>query len=201
VLIERVSSTQPLRKPDPVSSIPRLAIRTTPRPGESLPSVLLRLSNANGYHAIETLRRLTRVPRTFLTRPGNMENVLLVGGITAAAELEKRSYWPASIEQRLKFGRSSISKLHVDLPYSKVCPSCLEVLGIGRQVWDLRVVTTCWGHECYLLDQCVECGLGLTWRRHRLLGCDCGVHSRVWRAEEHRRGNCFLLVGRGSSDQ
>lgn len=74
----------------------------------------------------------------------------------------------------IRFVGATVSTVDINLIHPKVCPSCLEENGIARQVWDLRVVTVCWRHGCYLVDQCSECRSRLRWRRKRLLHCDCG---------------------------
>jgi hypothetical protein len=157
-----------------MSPTARLVIRSSPRQDESLLGFLLRVSDANCYPGVGALLRLANLPRTFLTRPCALQDLAsLLGGTVSLSQLEKWSYWPA-VPKGIKFISSTVSPVDINLIHPKVCPACLEESGIARQVWDLRIVATCWRHECYLVDHCSECGSRLTWRRKRLLRCDCG---------------------------
>lgn len=160
-----------------MSSKARLVIRSALRPGESLRGFLLRASEANCYPGAGALARLANLPRTFVTRPCAFQELAhLFGGAVPYRLLEDRSYWPAAQGKRIKFGEAIVSAVDINLIHPKVCPGCLQECGFARQVWDLRIVTTCWRHGCYLVDHCSECGRRLTWSRKRLLSCDCGSY-------------------------
>ncbi|WP_071915776.1 TniQ family protein [Bradyrhizobium japonicum] len=158
-----------------MNSTARLVIRSAPRVGESLLGFLLRVSDANHYSSAGALVQLANLPRTFLTRPCSLRDLTsLLGDVVSTSELEKLSYWRTGIKSRIKFAGTTVSTVDIDGIYPKVCPTCLEEDGIARQMWDLRTITSCWRHGCYLVDNCSECGSRLTWRRRRLLQCDCG---------------------------
>lgn len=158
-----------------MSSTARLVIRSIPRRGESLLGFLLRVSDANRYSGVGALSRLAHLPRTFLSRPCALQDLTSVlGDVVSSKQIEQWSYWRASPKKGVTFGETTVSTVDINLIHPKVCPACLEESGIARQAWDLRVVTTCWRHGCYLVDHCSECSSRLTWGRKRLLQCDCG---------------------------
>lgn len=158
-----------------MSSTERLVMRSVPRAGESLLGFLLRLSEANHCAGVAALVGLTNLPRTFQTRPCALRGLVsILGGTVSSGELEERSYWRAAPRSGIRFVGATVSTVDINLIHPKVCPNCLEESGIARQVWDLRVMTVCWRHGIYLVDQCSECGTRLGWRRKRLLHCDCG---------------------------
>lgn len=150
-------------------------VRSGLNPDESLLGLLLRVSEANGYPGVRGLRQLANLPRTFLTRPCEWEGLAsLLGDVVSPGELADRSYQSASQGKGKKFVGATVSTVDLNLIHPKICPVCLSECGIARRVWDLRLVTTCWRHGCYLVDGCSQCGSRLTWRRKRLLQCDCG---------------------------
>ncbi|TYO61770.1 hypothetical protein FXV83_36315 [Bradyrhizobium hipponense] len=162
-----------------MSSTARLVMRSTPRLGESLLGFLLRVSDVNCCTGVPALLRLANLPRTFLTRPCVLKDLAsILGGAISLNELEERVYWRAAPKKGIKFVRATVSTVDVNFTHPRVCPACLEEEGIVRQVWDLRVVTACWRHGFYLVDHCSQCGSRLTWRRKRLLQCDCGSELR-----------------------
>lgn len=158
-----------------MSSTARLVVRPVPRQGESLLGFLLRAADANCYSGLAKLLRLANLPRTFVTRPCELRDLAsLFGEAISPSQLEELSYWPVVPSDGVKFAGTTVSSVDINFIHPKVCPACLEEGGVARQVWDLRVVTTCWRHGCYLVDHCSECGSRLAWRRKRLLQCDCG---------------------------
>ncbi|WP_224517075.1 TniQ family protein [Bradyrhizobium barranii] len=158
-----------------MSSTAQLVVRSAPRVGESLLGFLLRVSDANHYSGAGALVQLANLPRTFLTRPCSLQNLTsLLGDVVSTSQLEALSYWRNGTKNGIKFAGTTVSTVDVNGIHPKVCPTCLREDGIARQMWDLRTVTSCWRHGCYLVDHCSECGSRLTWRRRRLLRCDCG---------------------------
>ncbi|MDD5249118.1 MAG: TniQ family protein [Rhodocyclaceae bacterium] len=58
--------------------------------------------------------------------------------------------------------------------HARFCPQCLQASGYWQFGWELLFADACPIHGIWLIDACSSCGQALTWRRARLLRCDCG---------------------------
>ena len=159
----------------------RLVVRGTPRTGESLRGFVLRIAEANGYRGIAPLLQLARLPPTFVSRSGALQNLAdLFDGLVDVDDLHARSHC-SRIERAVRYQNATISVIDVNLAHPKVCTICLNESGFARMVWDLRVVIACWRHGCYLLDHCTVCQRRLTWARRALAACACGADLMIQR--------------------
>ncbi|MDP2694575.1 MAG: TniQ family protein [Gallionella sp.] len=62
---------------------------------------------------------------------------------------------------------------------SRYCPECLKESPVWRLEWESIYFTACPTHGCQLVDTCGVCGEQLTWKRKKLMSCDCGALLRV----------------------
>lgn len=132
-----------------------LMYRPLPKPYEGLNGYLLRLAEGNGYDGIGFLcaRRISE------------ENIKQWLGLRNADPLDG-----------LTHQLSISSKKHIK-PWnnhtSRYCPECLRNDPVWRLEWECNYVTACPFHGCQLIGVCHICGEELTWRRGKLLSCDC----------------------------
>lgn len=61
---------------------------------------------------------------------------------------------------------------------AKVCPVCLDANGYADRSWDIAANLACQIHHVNYIDQCPDCGVGLSWRRATLEYCECGCDFR-----------------------
>lgn len=140
----------------------KLMFRPKPLPQEGLNGFLLRLAEGNGYSGIDFLCGSQRVSSQVLRRwLGLKDNGPL-----------------AWLMPQLTSSRTAYIK-----PWnhkgSRYCPECLKENPIWRLEWESTYVTVCPTHRSQLIDTCGVCGKQLTWKRKRLMACDCGTLLRA----------------------
>lgn len=54
------------------------------------------------------------------------------------------------------------------------CPACLREEPFMRATWELKLMTVCLRHGCWLVDKCASCGARQSWREPTLHQCACG---------------------------
>lgn len=154
-----------------------LVIRASIAPEESLRGYILRLSEANGYASVRTLRRAAKLPPTFQTEPCDLS---ILARITSCEEgdLKRGTYW--SMERRnVGFGSAILQKSALNLSRPRVCPSCIRERGVLRRNWELKAYAACYEHGTNLIDECKRCGEPFTWERPAASRCVCGADLRV----------------------
>lgn len=57
---------------------------------------------------------------------------------------------------------------------ARFCPTCLQDWPRWHVGWELQFVDACPIHGVWLVDVCGRCNKAITWRRAKLLCCDCG---------------------------
>lgn len=136
----------------------KLPYRPLPAYGEGLQGYLFRLAEGNGYGSIDfllgkekiSIRRLIDWLGLYTTQP---------------------------LQQLFPQLRSS-SLAHIQpwsLHNSRYCPQCLELYPSWKMEWECKYFTVCPKHGTRLVEVCGECGKRFTWKRARLLTCDCGA--------------------------
>jgi hypothetical protein len=71
-----------------------------------------------------------------------------------------------------------VNLLELNLNRPVICPICVSEKGIAEAHFDLRFMCGCPDHGVALLQQCPHCSNPLTWRRPKLLECNCGFDLR-----------------------
>jgi hypothetical protein len=162
---------------DPPS--PRRLLRTpAPRPGESFPGYLLRLTEENSYDSLRWIPEQTgltvdptRGQWADLWTPG--PHITLLCEMTGLSQVEL-----ASLQEPLA------PDCLVRWKAPKVCPSCLREESWYRKAWDVLPFTVCPLHRIVLVDSCPHCEHPISWARASMSVCRCGydwrrIHSRL----------------------
>lgn len=147
--------------------------------GESLPSLLARLQNANHYRnpkAIADICRLHLPPGENLHLPRFAETWPVLEAITRlpAEDLYEASFhyyasvlalpWETLQSVSLPTGRRvSLISSRMQRPFlrplqdAQYCPACLASRPYHRRCWSSLLVAICPGHECLLQQGCPHC--------------------------------------------
>ncbi len=154
--------------------------------GESLPGYLLRLSHANGYDGISDLLRNCIRAKTAGVTPmvhalRRSENDLKSMSRVAVGDEHHLLHHLglAIIDGAISFHNTRVDDDAWLSGRAQVCPRCLAARNVLLEDWDLAPVTVCTEHGCLLLDECLECGAGITWNRPHPSCCEhCGADFR-----------------------
>lgn len=178
---------------------------------ESLMGYIIRLTEQNGYPSpswiISRTRLSSRVTRSCSFVYSSPETFRCLASLTGATipELASTAY------HHDLFSGLPVPPSSTRLSQPKICPGCLTESLYCRRVWDLFAVTTCPKHKCFLLDECPNCNMPITWVRNRVSVCPCEFDWReatVTPAEElemavtrHLHYLCGLPVGGSDSSE
>ncbi len=143
-----------------------LPVVVTPQDDESLPGLLMRVSERNIVpNALQLLRSLGLKPRVDYSA----QDVAVLAEECGVAVERIRSRNPLRQSPipllRHRFQRSS------GIP---VCPACLAEQAYLRQAWSHDLVVACPRHGIGLIEACPSCEAPLTLDRQRVDTCDCG---------------------------
>lgn len=170
-----------------------LLCRSPLLPGESLPSLLLRLSEENKYFSPRTVERICierLTSQDTMARPSRSETYDLLANLV---RIDPNDLFSATVHRfaslvtpptskpktiRLSSGkvvpllRDSIAREHI-VPEADVryCPLCLKESPYHRVSWMVLAAPVCLRHHCLLQHQCPTCGKALSVRH--LLGLVC----------------------------
>src|SRR4030095_7517498 len=152
---------------------PRRLLRTpAPRPGESFPGYLLRLTEENSYDSLRWIPEQagltvdpTRGQWADLWTPG--PHITLLCEMTGLSQAEL-----ASLQEPLA------PDCLVRWKAPKVCPSCLREESGCRKAWDVLPFTVCPVHRIILVDSCHHCEHPISWARASISVCRCGYDWR-----------------------
>lgn len=167
-------------------AVTRLLVRPVPMPGESMTGYLLRLAEGNGFCSLLDLDLL----------------VSKTGGSDARTKLTS-----LLIEQRLHALRGPVTHFRnlriadsggVDAKYwngrrPRYCPVCLAQMPYWRAEWDLTLMVACPTHRVLLCDACPGCHRVLSWKRRRMVECDCA--QSLAEAQPESAGDALVAVG------
>lgn len=143
-----------------------LPVVVTPIADESLPGLLMRVSERNIIpNALQLLRSLSMKPRLEYSAE-HVEVLAAECGVAVEQFLVRNPSRQATTPLlKLRFQRLSV------IP---VCPACLEEQGHLRQAWSHDLVVACPHHGSALVDTCPSCYTPLALDRQRVDTCDCG---------------------------
>jgi hypothetical protein len=143
-----------------------LPVVVTPLGDESLPGLLMRVSERNVVpNALHLLRSLGLKPRVDYSAE-HVEVLAEECGVAVERILIRNpSRQSATPLLRHRFQRSS------GMP---VCPACLAEQVYLRQAWSHDLVVACPRHGIGLIETCPSCEAPLTLDRQRVDTCDCG---------------------------
>ncbi|MGC7405386.1 TniQ family protein [Pandoraea pneumonica] len=157
-------------------TVARLLVRPAPMPDESMTGYLLRLAEGNGFGSLLDLDLLVSK-----TDRGDARTTL------ASLLIEPRLQalrGPVTHFRNLRIADSG----GVDAQYwngrrPRYCPVCLAQVPYWRAQWDLTLMVACPTHRVLLCDACPGCHRALSWKRRRVLECDCAQPLAVVRPE------------------
>lgn len=144
----------------------RLAFRPEPLPIEGLNGYLLRLAEGNGFSGIHFLVQNHAVTTKQLKEWLGLERGDALWYMLPQIKSSRTTYF-----QQWNYKSS------------RYCPDCLQENPVWRREWECLYYTVCAVHGCRLVELCGACGKPLTWRRTRLLYCDCGVRLQGEKVE------------------
>lgn len=156
------------------SQLPKLLVRPSPDPEESLTGYALRVAERNGLRGFgQWLQVLGHDCRTHVTKSLVPDLVAMLGvsddGLNAMAyDMEKadKTCWVR--------GDVRLPWRDVSPRWARLCPACVQETGRTRAIWDIWLVSACPVHAVQLVDCCPGCGWRLTWTRPGLARCKCG---------------------------
>jgi TniQ len=152
---------------DPVEHLGHLPVRPRPFLGESLRGYFRRVAMHNGYVSDTTLLSSAgQETSPLLTRVAQQLKL-------SEEELARLGGWIA-----VKWG-STVAGKELDSQefnhiWQRWCPACLRDEPFMRATWELKLVTVCVRHGCWLVDKCGSCGARQSWREPTLHQCQCG---------------------------
>lgn len=144
----------------------RLIFRPLPLPTEGLNGYLLRLAEGNGFEGIHSLLQERIVTPELLQEWLGIGNTGPLCWLLPQLRAVKNVYFQQWNHKTSRF-----------------CPACLHDNPIWRREWECLYYTVCAEHGCRLIETCGACGKPLTWRRTRLLHCDCGARLQGEKVE------------------
>jgi hypothetical protein len=151
-----------------------LLIRPYPKPTDSLPSYLLRLTAANGYkNSMQLLRTANckllnnRLPsKKIFFGEFDLERVAMLANINTS-QIETLKFRQISNTRCSAFKQNFLVKT-LNLSHVRVCPFCYEELKTIPFVNSLAAKTFCTKHMCPLVTVHPVTGYKLTWATHYL---------------------------------
>jgi len=155
----------------------RLPITPSPAAAESLWPFLLRTSEAHGYPSPSWLTYLASMGlKTEAIAPSEIEKLAGLYGFQGRTLAQ--CMWQVVHDGRrhyLEWHGQRVSERFVTLNQAQLCPLCVAEHGYARATWDLTFMLGCVRHHRWLLVHCPSCHRRLSYRRPRLLGCECGA--------------------------
>jgi hypothetical protein len=147
--------------------------------GESFAGYLCKLCEVNGYPDYNRLLlRVTVRDGKSALAPVDLDALSKLT-LQDVKRLEAGAYTRGEKHQRAGFlmgNPVNIFELNLNRPV--ICPICVSEKGIAEAHFDLRFMCGCPDHGIALLQQCPDCSNPLTWRRPKLLECNCGFDLR-----------------------
>lgn len=136
----------------------KLVFRSKPLPSEGLNGYLLRLAEGNGYDDIGFLCGNQDISRQQLMQWLGLQNSRLLNGLAPQLNSSRKAYIKPWNDKT-----------------SRYCPECLNESAAWHREWESTYITACPTHGYRLIDRCSVCGKQLTWKRKKLMSCDCGA--------------------------
>jgi hypothetical protein len=191
--------------------------RTDPLPGESLVSLVHRLTCLNRYEDESWIIRLieperTRIQRFDLNVHTSPSQMAALSAKTRSSylsiyDMTSHPFAPQFLsEQDIErdgegnaFIRDPRRARYVHVSRVKFCPVCLEQGGYHRIYWDPVYVTACLKHGIVLNDRCSSCGTPVTAlevsRGYHRCGCDLAKEKTIGTAENESQRYIQAVLG------
>lgn len=165
----------------------RLILVTPPDPRENLQGYILRLSEINCYERPSWIYSLfdRGLPKAgFAGIRQCMKELPKLTGF-AARQFEEIAYGTTGASNYYDVsvgGRFDVPAALLDIKHPKVCPECVEEIGVVRSLWDLRPYVVCEKHKRFLIRECSEpnCRAPISWKRpatDKCGGCEKPFHA------------------------
>ncbi|WP_448187576.1 TniQ family protein [Azospirillum sp. sgz301742] len=160
-----------------------LPVRVRPYPDESLPGLIVRMSEENAFVGPYRMLRICRILGTIGTAAARPSSI---------GPLAELFVLPRETVQRASFcrpdGAAALLGHEVPLDFVtservRVCPLCLADAPYHRAVWSLSLSTACPLHAVRLVERCPRCRVRLTWTRGGFETCRCGQDLRETQPE------------------
>ena len=151
----------------PTAQLPRKA---EPKAGESLYSLMLRLSEGNKLPRPGWLFAALRVQHPgWPLSADQIDHLSRLSGISSPrlAALQPK---PDDEGAWTLLGQS-LGFAALEFQFTRFCPKCLADAGYHRQIWLLRSLTCCPIHELEIRSTCPTCDTPVDWSRPSLLRC------------------------------
>ncbi len=163
-----------------------LLVKPIPFNGESPGSLLLRMSELNGWKkatsflsAHDALNSYDKIESLMIVKESWLK-LCSVTGLNC-----KRSkdifYGDVGIARRRFVGYVGMKVHWKDLPLKKpkICPQCIKENKFIPKLWDHKLVHMCSKHRVILVTKCENCKQKLIWNRAGLMTCICGEEFKT----------------------
>lgn len=168
---------------DLVEHLGYLPVRPRPFLGESLRGYFRRVAMHNGYVSDTTLLSSAGQDTSpLLTRVAQQLKL-------SEEELARLGGWIA-VKWGSTAARKELDSQEFNHIWQRWCPTCLRDEPFIRATWELKLVTVCVRHGCWLVDKCGSCGARQSWRELTLHQCQCG---RDFSTNETTRADSTVL--------
>ena len=154
-------------------------VGTDPRPGESLPGFLIRLSGRVGTADAAHLASLACLRQPGCATAGASLELLADLSHVRQTALESMAYRPTGRFAHHRFGGGTLHRDMIDLSRRRSCPRCLSKHDHHRAEWDMALLTACPAHSERLIATCPGCGCKPGWNHRDIAFCRCGVDLRA----------------------
>jgi hypothetical protein len=132
------------------------------------------MARTNAYPKVDWLLETASLPRTFASKPADLDSLARVTGVCAST-LRGTATWPVEGRKaHVAFGGATINAAHLDFAGLRFCPPCLETKGGFHRNWQLRTYVACHLHGVLLVDGCRRCGRAFGRRSPFPERCLCG---------------------------
>ncbi|HEY9769453.1 MAG TPA: TniQ family protein [Coleofasciculaceae cyanobacterium] len=140
-----------------------------PRPGanEIFSSYLLRLTQANGYNNYQAILNYVSIQSDFHKLNYLSKDTINLTTLSQMTELEKGQLWEMIFseigDRKVRAYGSILDYEWLEREKLKICPACFATDGYYHKHWSLWCYTSCYLHQCLLVDICPQCQSVWNW--------------------------------------
>ncbi|MEI2364508.1 TniQ family protein, partial [Niallia circulans] len=169
-----------------------------PRKDENIFSYINRLSIENMYETNTWILNDSDFnhyigPRNLLPWKFDFSSLMNLTGLSLN-ELLITTFYNEFDYEKGKFKHFNFSLYQDSLmnAHAKVCPRCLETVGIHHKLWDIRIFLVCPIHNCFLVSSCSSCGKPIKQYRKKFYYCKCNKDLRTLKVKNADESNSFV---------
>ena len=141
--------------------------RPRPETNEILSSYLLRLTQANGYSNYQAILDYVSIQSDLHKLnylPKDTTNLISLSQMT---EVEEGHLWKMVFseigDRKVRAYESILDYEWLEREKLKICPACFATDGYYQKHWSLWCYTSCYFHQCLLVDTCPQCQSVWNW--------------------------------------